>query len=398
VSAPPSISIVVTARHDNYGGPYAERILKPLEFNCARLLEHNVDYELILVEWDPVPGRPLLSEIVARHFPQLANSAIRRIVVAPEYQAALTQNPKAGYFEYIAKNVGIRRAKAPVVLVSNVDVLLGREVVQAIAGGRLAPATIHRAARVDIKLGIDQTGLTWEALEDPANHDRRPTLRPPLFSGGAGDFLLADRETFHTLRGFNEVYRAARSGIDLNFLVKAYGAGVRIADIGGPVYHINHVGSMRISKAMYAETSTDTPWGNLRWHSRHVVYNNPDGWGLADAVDAERLVERGGRSGWEAVGRGNHSPQHKAESDPGSKQPDQCKPLRRAIRITSRQHRSEQRHRRRMRLKRETPPPRRVVDPQRAFFRSCALGRPQRHSAPRTGWRGRDLELILVPC
>ena len=292
MTSSPSISIVVTARHDNYGGPYTERILKPLEFNCARLLDHQVAFELVLVEWDPIAGRPLLAEIVARHFPRLAaGGVIRRIVVAPEYQAALTQNPRAGYFEYIAKNVGIRRAAAPLVLVTNVDVLLGREVVAAIAAGSLAPGLVHRAARVDIKLGIDQTALTWEALEDPANHDRRPTLDPPLFSGAAGDFLLADRGTFHLLRGFNEVYRAARSGIDLNFLVKAYGTGVPIADIGGPVYHINHVGSMRISKAMYVAgpdkagpaNETDTPWGNLRWHSRHVVYNNPDNWGLADA-------------------------------------------------------------------------------------------------------------------
>src|SRR5262249_30649998 len=50
---------------------------------------------------------------------------------------------------------------------------------------------------------------------------------------------------------------------------------------GGPVYHINHVGSMRISKALYANNSSETPWGNMRWHSRHVTYNNPDDWGLA---------------------------------------------------------------------------------------------------------------------
>ena len=277
----PAISIVVTARHDNYGGPHTERIIAPLRFNCARLQEASVDYEVVLVEWDPIPGRPLLSELILAHLPQFA-STIRRIVVAPEYQKALTQNPKAGYFEYIAKNVGIRRAAAPFILVTNVDVLLGRNVVRAFASG-VAAGTIHRAARVDIKLGIDPTVLTWDALEDPANQDRRPTLQPPLFSGAAGDFLLADRDTFHALRGFNEVYRAARSGIDLNFLVKAYGAGVPIADVGGPVYHINHVGSMRISKTLHGESTTDTPWGNLRWHSRHVVYNNADGWGLGKA-------------------------------------------------------------------------------------------------------------------
>jgi hypothetical protein len=280
--SPLSLSIVVTARHDNYGGPYTDRIVRPIAFNCARLQEAGVSFELIFVEWDPVAGRPLLSDLLPDHLPQLPGAALRRIVVAPGYQAALTQNPKAGYFEYVAKNVGIRRAAAPLVLVTNVDVLLGREVVDVLAHRRLAPGAIHRSPRIDIKLGIDPTALTWDTLEDPVNQDRRPTLRPPLFSGGAGDFVLANRETLHLLRGFNEVYRAARSGIDLNFLVKAYGAGVPIADLGGPVYHINHVGSMRISKAGH-ESATDTPWGNLRWHSRHVVYNNPDGWGLADA-------------------------------------------------------------------------------------------------------------------
>ena len=285
MTASARLAIVVTARHDNYGGPYRERIFKPLEFNCARLAERGVAFQVLLVEWDPIPGRPTLSELVARELPHLATTVVRRIIAAPGYQAALTQNPHAGYLEYIAKNVGIRRADADFVLVTNVDVLLGREVVDAVAGGQLESGTIHRAARFDVKLGIDLTGLTWSALEDPANHERRPVLKPPLFSGAAGDFVLADRATFHLLRGFNEVYRAARSGIDLNFLVKAYGSGIPIRDIGGPVYHLNHVGSMRISKTLHAGGVTDTPWGNMRWHSRHVTYNNPDGWGLADAPE-----------------------------------------------------------------------------------------------------------------
>jgi hypothetical protein len=281
----PALTVVVTARHDNYGGPYAERILAPLHFNCARLAEHGIRYELLVVEWDPIPDRPLLADLLDRDLPRDIRDAVRVIVVAPEYQRALTQNPHAGYLEYVAKNVGIRRAQAPSVLVTNVDVLLGREVLTSIARGRLLPGTIHRAARFDVKLGLDLTGLGWDALEDPANHDRRPILKAPLFSGAAGDFLLADRDTFHRLRGFNEVYRAARSGIDLNFLVKAYGAGVPIVDLGGPVYHLNHVGSMRISKAQHEGEGTATPWGNMRWHSRHVAYNNPDGWGLAAAPE-----------------------------------------------------------------------------------------------------------------
>ena len=278
----PVLSIVVTGRNDQYGGDFNERFFTALRFNHEQLASRGIACEVILVEWNPVPGQPYLAELVAREFAALPAGTLRRYVVAPEYHVALTQNPQLGYLEYVAKNVGIRRAAAPFVLVTNTDVLLGRRVADALAGG-LPAGTIFRAPRYDIKLGIDQSHLTLSALEDPANYVRQPVLKPPLFNGGSGDFVLADRDTWHRLRGYNEVYRAARVAIDLNLLVKAHGAGYPIADIGGPVYHINHVGSLRMSKGLYRDTPTETPWGNLRWHSRHVAYQNPDGWGLSEA-------------------------------------------------------------------------------------------------------------------
>lgn len=286
MSAPaPFLSIVVTGRHDNWGGDFNERFFTALRFNHARLAERGVAFEVVMVEWNPVEDRPRLAELVAREFPDLAPGILRRIVVAPEYHAALTQNPRIPYLEYVAKNVGIRRAAAPFVLASNTDILLGRHVVDAIAERRLRSGALYRAPRYDIKLGADQSRIGWDALEDVANHIRRPTLSPPLYAGGSGDFALADRETFHALRGYNEVYRAAKHGLDHNLLVKAHGAGVPIEDIGGPVYHINHVGSYRISKALYRDNPKDAPWGDSRWHSRHVVYSNPDGWGLSGAPE-----------------------------------------------------------------------------------------------------------------
>ncbi len=185
----PALSIVVTGRNDQYGGDFNERFFTALRFNHERLASRGVACEVILVEWNPVPGKPYLAELLSREFPALAASTLKRYVVAPEYHVAFTQNPQLGYLEYVAKNVGIRRASAPFVLVTNTDVLLGRQVVEAIAGG-LPPGTIQRAARYDIKLGIDQSHLTWDALEDSANHVRQPVLKPPLFSGGSGDFVL----------------------------------------------------------------------------------------------------------------------------------------------------------------------------------------------------------------
>ena len=278
--ASPFLSIVVTARHDNYGGDFRERIAVPLRFNHERLTERDVPYELVLVEWDPIGGRPLLCDELVREVPDIAGRVLRPIVVAPEYQKALTQNARVPYLEYVAKNVGIRRATGRFTLVTNADILLGREVVEAIALRRLEPGTMYRAARYDIKLGVDPVGLCWDALEDTANQVRRPDLKAPLLASAAGDFLLSDRETFHRLRGFNEVYRAARAGVDLNFMVKTHGAGIPIVEIGGPVYHVNHVGSMRVSKALHRDSRSTSPWGDLDWHSESVTYNNPEDWGL----------------------------------------------------------------------------------------------------------------------
>jgi hypothetical protein len=282
-SASPFLTVVITARHDNYGGSFRERIAAPLRFNYERLSEAGVPYELILVEWDPIPGRPLLSEMLAKELPDVTARILRPIVVAPEYQSAMTQNPRVPYLEYVAKNVGIRRAAASFVLVTNADILLGREAVTVIAARRLEPGVVYRAPRCDIKLGIDQVALSWAALEDRANQVRQPDLKPPLLSSAAGDFLLSDRETFHRLRGFNEVYRAARAGIDTNFMAKVYGAGMRIVEIGGAVYHVDHVGSLRVTKAFHRDNRAESPWGDLDWRSERVAYNNREDWGLAEA-------------------------------------------------------------------------------------------------------------------
>ena len=110
-----------------------------------------------------------------------------------------------------------------------------------------------------------------------------------MYSGGSGDFILLERGSFHALRGFNELYRLTRVGIDLNFLVKAYSSGFRIVDIGAAVYHTAHVDSFRTSKSVMPD-EIDPSWG-VRWSARSVIYENPESWGLRDAP--QREIETG---------------------------------------------------------------------------------------------------------
>jgi len=280
----PRLSVVLTGRNDNYGGDFAERLVRTLTFNSRHLVAAGISHEFVLVEWNPIAGKALLIDLIEEQMPAVA-AAIHSIVVDGAYHDALTLNPRLSMLEYIAKNVGIRRAAGEFVLSTNTDILLGRGVVSALAGP-LGDETLYRVPRIDLNIGTDVSHVDWDALEDVRLHVRRPVLHPPLYSGGTGDFVLLDRVTFHRLRGFNEVYRVTRAGLDYNLLVKAYGVGVTIAALEGAVYHVNHVGSFRLSKHLYRDSPHDAPWGNQRWHSHHVVYENADSWGLGLAHDA----------------------------------------------------------------------------------------------------------------
>ncbi len=279
----PRFSIVFTGRNDGYGADFCERFFHTLEFNHRELTSRGIPHEFVLVEWSPGPDRPWLAQLVAEQIPALAGQ-FTSYIVDPRYQEALSLNPRLRYLEYVAKNVGVRRARAPFVLTTNCDICVGRNVLDVLERGDLKPRTVYRAARHDLRVSLAGTPLSWQTLEDPANLDGpAPQLNPPLMAGATGDFVLLDRETFHEMRGFNEVYRLARLGIDRNFLTKAFASGLEIADIGGPVYHINHEGSHRSERANARSADEDASRGYKRWHARGVVYENPPSWGLADA-------------------------------------------------------------------------------------------------------------------
>ena len=148
----PALSIVVTGRNDGYGGDFNGRFLRTLAFNHDRLTERGVSHEFVLVEWAPPADRPLLSTVVRESLPDLG-SALTTWLVDPRYQEACSLNPKLSYLEYVAKNVGIRRATGRALLATNTDIYLGRGVVDAIASGVIDPRTVYRATRMDVKLG-----------------------------------------------------------------------------------------------------------------------------------------------------------------------------------------------------------------------------------------------------
>jgi len=153
----PYLSIVTSSRNDGHGG----NILKRMQLFVKGLIEqsnrHDLHTELLIVEWNPPPDRPLLQDILPR--PQVSDKlALKYIEVPAEIHSRYKRSKEIPLFQMIAKNVGIRRAKGEFILCTNVDLLFSDALFNIIASKKLEKKFYYRANRCDVPDGID---MSW---------------------------------------------------------------------------------------------------------------------------------------------------------------------------------------------------------------------------------------------
>ena len=275
----PYISIVLTGRNDNKGDDFNERLFAATSYNHRLLAAAGVDYELVFVEWPPVPERELIGDLLRKEFPEMARR-LTTYEVDERYHAAFSQNPQLELHEFIAKNVGIRRAAGSYILTTSTDTYLSGDIVNLIARRMLRPMTVYRATRVDLQLHLDRTSVNESALSDPRNWATVNVLKPPFLTDASSDFLLLDRFSFCALRGFNEVFRVARIHVDANFCYHAAAHGLALVDTRMRVFHFEE-GRFAAQRSASELPQDAAPWGADRY--KQILYENPESWGLGDA-------------------------------------------------------------------------------------------------------------------
>ncbi len=283
-SKAPYLSIVLTGRNDNFGGDFNDRLFSALRFNHRRLSDAGVWYQLVFVEWRPIAAKPLLGDLLRDEVPEI-DGCLTTYEVDERYHAAFSQDPRLQFHEFIAKNVGIRRATGSYLLTTNTDIYFSREVVAFFAQRTLRPMVLYRATRVDLKSGLDRSRLDDRMLKDPRNHLEVNSLKPPTYSNSAGDFLLLDRFSWHAIRGFNEVYRVAKLHIDANFCHQALVSGVLVMDSAASVYHLGE-GTFQAHRSQCGPEEKHPSWA-AQWH-KPVLYENHANWGLGGAPMSQR--------------------------------------------------------------------------------------------------------------
>ena len=290
MNARPSLSVVATSRNDDHGGNLLQRTQLFVEGLAEQASRYGIPVELLLVEWNPPGNRPGLADALrwtpSDYFqPQV-------ITVPPEIHSTFPHADSLPLFQMIAKNVGIRRARADFVLATNIDILLGDELFAFMKSG-LKPNAVFRVDRYDVRADLDGARLpspaecralpvirehTLEGIRYPAGSASSPAraIRRPesasrlvmaawdrlvlsrLHTLACGDFTLTSKEIWDSLRGYPEwpVYSWQLDGVPM---YQAYAARVEMVNLPPPmaVYHLEH-----------GEGSGWTPEGSRRLFAR----------------------------------------------------------------------------------------------------------------------------------
>jgi len=251
------LSIVVSARNDDYGGNFLHRFQASVNALAALAARHSLDAELIVVEWNP-PAAPRLKQALA--WPAFPT---RILTVPNEIHRRIEGSDRMPIFEYAAKNAGIRRSTSDFVLATNADIIFSGELVQLLTRN-LDDRAFYRAHRHDVRglvpveAPIDEQlafcrAHVFRATEFKGGKYRFSRARKvaggeigifralnykKAYTDGCGDFLLMARSRWEAMRGYPEFL--SHGTIDSYGVELASYLGMSQIIFEHPIYHQDH--------------------------------------------------------------------------------------------------------------------------------------------------------------
>lgn len=343
----PLLSIVVTSRNDDHGGNALYRMQLFVSGLLVQASRHNLDAEILIVEWNPLPDRPKLAQVLT--WPNATASCAVRIIEVPlSIHRRFEHSDRLPLFQMIGKNVGIRRARGRFILATNIDILFSNEMVQFFASGQLASGHLYRVDRYDVPADLPEGASIDEQLAyfhqnvirihskngtrvlgnghstvQHLKNGARASLREikrlirredrPLHTNACGDFTLMAREHWLDVWGYAE-FNMYSFRLDGLLCYAGHYAGARETVLSDPmrIYHIEHsagsgwtpgsggellekrlneVGVPQLSPEQYTAWVTE-----MARQRRPIIFNESQDWGLANESLLETVVTAGGCS------------------------------------------------------------------------------------------------------
>ena len=281
------LSIVVAARNDNYGGDFIHR------FQCF-VYHLNTQWsflpkncELIIVDWNSLEDEPTLEQSLS--FLEMSdNVQIRIIKVPPSIHKSYQNHQKFGLYEYIAKNVGIRRAKGEFILATNPDIIFSDQLLNFLSFTNLKKDSFYRTDRIDYNGDIDYSQLISQnfcsienSITGKFSYLRREFRdriieNDRAYPHASGDFWLAHRNIWQELNGYREFTTSSHMDAILCFEAIKKGFSQIVLPSRMNIFHKDHSREDRRSR----------PGTNLNeWEQlcqKDDLKNNQSNWGLTN--------------------------------------------------------------------------------------------------------------------
>jgi hypothetical protein len=284
----PDLSIVVVIRNDDYGDRATPRYKNHFELTAALAAKHNIKYEHIIVEWNPPSDKPPVAELL--EWPDHAN--IRVITVPPKYHEALGENgKKMPVMEYIAKNVGCRRARGRWTLLTNPDTVWNEDLWKWFGNGsHLDVENYYRCKRYDTgenaaipdeALSVDDKMKWFADHVDNVKND-----------GWEGDFLLVPTFRVHGIRAHRET--PTHSGWDTHILCKLEADGLKKTWVPNEVrtYHQWHSHASHKNRPGTDFNGMNADCADMK-NKHRVTLDNPYTWGYGWEPLQETIIKDG---------------------------------------------------------------------------------------------------------
>ena len=177
----PYLSVVVTARNDDHGGNLLGRMQVFVTGWVEQARRYQIPSELIIVEWNPLPDRPRLIDVL--EWPANPGPCeVRFIEVPPELHARYPHGDALPLYQMIGKNVGIRRARGQFVLATNIDILFSDELAEYLAAQVLQRGRMYRIDRHDAMSDVPPDVGVAEQLAYCGTHLIRVNRREGSFT------------------------------------------------------------------------------------------------------------------------------------------------------------------------------------------------------------------------
>lgn len=248
-----SLSIVIVGRNDGYGDdkltPYNAytpdtfcfRLKRTAEHNIRSLTSRGIDLQYIIVDWCPLSEKTLYQDKYVDELLKTYGKNIKYLIVHGDVVKNRGWNPK-NFYEYYAKNVGIRNSDSDYIIVTNPDDLFSDELcddIFSVLCGDFKNEYYRPFSRKDVD---NELKLLAEGFSFPKTG---LFVDEVLGTPAAGDFLMATKEIFIKFaQGFDESFNTdpnkQQTSLDGNIVLNLYNADIKPICLKGSVLHLDH--------------------------------------------------------------------------------------------------------------------------------------------------------------